>query len=245
MAQAGVSRFVQASSMVVYGEGRYTCAVHGAQSPTPRRVEDLDGRQFDNRCPWCAQVLGWETVAEDAVLDPAQQLRREQGGAGALRGRVGRQAAASAISLRYHNVYGPGMPRDTPYSGVAAIFRSAMEAGRAPVVFEDGGQMRDFVHVHDVARANVAAVEAVPGRDQGSHTAYNVCSGEPVTNLDVARMVTAGAPGARAPVVSGTIGSATSDTSSPRRHVPVLSWVHSSSEPVQGLAQFAHDPLRG
>lgn len=246
MAQAGVSRFVQASSMVVYGEGRYTCAVHGAQSPTPRRVEDLNGRQFDNRCPWCAQVLGWETVAEDAVLDPRSSYAASKVAQEHYASAWARQAAASAISLRYHNVYGPGMPRDTPYSGVAAIFRSAMEAGRAPVVFEDGGQMRDFVHVHDVARANVAAVEAVPGRDQGSHTAYNVCSGEPVTILDVARMVTAGAPGAKAPVVSGDyrLGDVRHIVASPARASAELGFTARVS-PVHGLAQFAHDPLRG
>ena len=64
----------------------------------------------------------------------------------------------SAIALRYHNVYGPGMPQDTPYAGVASIFRSAIEHGERPRVFEDGGQRRDFVHVHDVARANVLAL---------------------------------------------------------------------------------------
>ena len=72
-----------------------------------------------------------------------------------------RQAGAAAVALRYHNVYGPGMPRDTPYSGVAAMFRSSLERGEAPQVFEDGGQMRDFVHVADVARANLAAIRAV------------------------------------------------------------------------------------
>ena len=77
------------------------------------------------------------------------------------------------------------MPRDTPYSGVAAIFRSSLERGRAPRVFEDGAQMRDFVHVADVARANLAAVEAVRSRETGSMSAYNVCSGSPVSILDV------------------------------------------------------------
>ena len=72
-----------------------------------------------------------------------------------------RQAGAAAVALRYHNVYGPGMPRDTPYSGVAAMFRSSLERGEAPQVFEDGGQVRDFVHVDDVARANVLALESV------------------------------------------------------------------------------------
>ena len=72
------------------------------------------------------------------------------------------------------------MPRDTPYSGVAAMFRSSLERGEPPLVFEDGGQMRDFVHVDDVARANVAAALAVLERGAGSHAAYNVCSGHPI-----------------------------------------------------------------
>ena len=72
-----------------------------------------------------------------------------------------RLTGGAAIGLRYHNVYGPRMPRDTPYSGVAAIFRSCLENGLPPRVFEDGGQRRDFVHVRDVARANLLALEAV------------------------------------------------------------------------------------
>ena len=72
-----------------------------------------------------------------------------------------RLTSGTAVGLRYHNVYGPRMPRDTPYSGVAAIFRSRLENGLPPRVFEDGGQRRDFVHVRDVARANLLALEAV------------------------------------------------------------------------------------
>ena len=108
-----------------------------------------------------------------------------------------------AIGLRYHNVYGPGMPRDTPYSGVAAIFRSSLEAGRAPQVFEDGGQMRDFVHVQDVARANVLSIDAVLERPAESWAAYNVCSGQPVSILRVAQLL---ARGVRRPRPAGERG---------------------------------------
>ena len=86
-------------------------------------------------------------------------------------------------ALRYHNVYGPRMPRDTPYAGVAAIFADALAAGRSPRVFEDGGQLRDFVHVRDVARANLRALlapEPAPG-------AFNVCSGTPRSVGEMAR----------------------------------------------------------
>ncbi|NEE12488.1 NAD-dependent epimerase/dehydratase family protein, partial [Streptomyces sp. SID7499] len=84
-------------------------------------------------------------------------------------------------SLRYHNVYGPGMPRDTPYAGVASFFRSALARGEAPRVYEDGGQRRDFVHVRDVAAANTVALEAVRQRRPASFAAYNTGSGEPHT----------------------------------------------------------------
>jgi dTDP-L-rhamnose 4-epimerase len=109
-----------------------------------------------------------------------------------------REGGPPVTALRYHNVYGPRMPRDTPYSGVAAIFRSALEAGRAPRVLEDGRQRRDFVHVRDVARANVLALlapEPVPG-------AFNVASGEPHTVGELAAAL-AGAMGGPAPVVAG------------------------------------------
>nr|MBA3867175.1 NAD-dependent epimerase/dehydratase family protein [Solirubrobacterales bacterium] len=98
-------------------------------------------------------------------------------------GNWARVTAGSVASMRYHNVYGPGMPRDTPYSGVAAIFRSALEAGRAPRVFEDGAMLRDFVHVSDVARANVAALSAGAG-----FRAFNIASGR---RTSVGEMATA------------------------------------------------------
>ena len=100
-------------------------------------------------------------------------------------------------ALRHHNVYGPRMPRDTPYAGVASIFRSALAAGRAPQVFEDGGQLRDFVHVTDVARANVLALTGAVPRSG----AYNVASGERHTILEMAQAIAAAHPGAADPVV--------------------------------------------
>ena len=91
-------------------------------------------------------------------------------------------------ALRYHNVYGPRMPRDTPYAGVASIFRSALAHGDAPRVFEDGAQTRDFVHVRDVAAANLAALAGVPG-------AFNVASGTPRTVGDMAGALAAATGG--------------------------------------------------
>ncbi len=245
MHEAGVGRLVLASSMVVYGEGRYACPTHGAQVPEPRAVEALDGGDFENHCPVCGDPLTWELVDEDARLDPrstyaASKLAQEHYASAWVR-----QAGAAAIALRYHNVYGPGMPRDTPYSGVAAMFRSSLERGEAPQVYEDGGQMRDFVHVADVARANVLALHAVVEADESTYAAYNVCSGQPVSILDVARQVAAGTGRAIEPEVTG--GYRLGDV----RHIvasPVLAGAElgftAEIGPDEGLREFATAPLR-
>jgi dTDP-L-rhamnose 4-epimerase len=112
----------------------------------------------------------------------------------------GRQAGLPTVALRYHNVYGPRMPRDTPYAGVASIVRSALEDGAAPEVFEDGKQMRDFVHVRDVAHANALALtseEPVTG-------ALNVASGTPHTVVEMASaLASAFGPSAPRPEITG------------------------------------------
>src|SRR5213078_4667490 len=138
--------------------------------------------EFEPPCPVCGRGLAPESVPEDAPADPrniyaATKLHQEH-----LCAAFARETGVPVTTLRYHNVYGPRMPRDTPYAGVASIFRSALAAGRAPRVFEDGGQRRDFVHVRDVAAANVRALTApkpIPG-------AFNIASGTPRTILDMA-----------------------------------------------------------
>jgi dTDP-L-rhamnose 4-epimerase len=191
-------RFVLASSMVVYGEGRYSCEEHGVVRPGRRRAEDLDAGSFEPPCPVCGRALAPELVPEDAPLDPrnvyaATKLHQEH-----LCAAVGTELGIPVTALRYHNVYGPRMPHGTPYAGVASIFRSELTARRAPKVFEDGGQRRDFVHVTDVARANVLALTA-PEPVVG---ACNVCSGTPRTVGELAEAI-ARSLGGPAPVVTG------------------------------------------
>ncbi|EFD57050.1 UDP-glucose 4-epimerase galE3 [Mycobacterium tuberculosis T92] len=158
MFAAGVRRLVLASSMVVYGQGRYDCPQHGPVDPLPRRRADLDNGVFEHRCPGCGEPVIWQLVDEDAPLRPRSLYAASKTAQEHYALAWSEASGGSVVALRYHNVYGPGMPRDTPYSGVAAIFRSAVEKGKPPKVFEDGGQMRDFVHVDDVAAANLAAV---------------------------------------------------------------------------------------
>jgi dTDP-L-rhamnose 4-epimerase len=196
-------RLVLASSMVVYGEGRYRCEEHGDVRPGPRSPADLDAGRFEPTCPvaGCGRPTPWAAVDEDAPVDPrnvyaATKLHQEH-----LCQLWGREAGATVVALRYHNVYGPRMPRDTPYAGVASLFRSALAAGRAPEVFEDGGQTRDFVHVRDVARANVLALTRPDGEIEAG--AYNVASGTPHTVADLARALATTLAPDLTPVVSG------------------------------------------
>ncbi|WP_193605845.1 NAD-dependent epimerase/dehydratase family protein [Nocardioides dongkuii] len=245
MHAAGVDRLVLASSMVVYGEGRYTCPEHGEQAPPPRTRAALDAGDFENRCPVCGAALGWAVVDEDARLDPrssyaASKLAQEHYASAWVR-----QADASAVALRYHNVYGPGMPRDTPYSGVAAMFRSSLERGERPRVFEDGAQVRDFVHVDDVARANVAALEAVTAERTGRYAAYNVASGHPITIREVAELVGRGIGGGIAPEVTGgyRLGDVRHVVASPERAKAGLGFT-AQVHPAAGLETFATAPLR-
>jgi len=193
-------RLVLASSMVVYGEGRYACDEHGIVRPGPRRDQDLAAGRFEPPCPVCGAALGSHSIPEDAPTDPrnvyaATKLHQEH-----LATAFSRETRIPVTALRYHNVYGPRMPRDTPYAGVASIFASALAAGRAPRVFEDGGQLRDFIHVRDVARANVLALtvpEAVPGT-------FNVASGTARTIGAMAAALHAATPaGAPAPLTTG------------------------------------------
>ncbi len=240
MARAGVDRLVLASSMVVYGEGRYSCADHGDVRPPPRAQADLDAGRWEPLCPVCGRDLAWGLVPEDAPVDPRSVYAATKTAQEHLAASWARQSAGSCVALRYHNVYGPQMPRDTPYAGVASLFRSAVARGEAPLVYEDGGQQRDFVHVRDVAQANVLALG---GGRAGALTAYNVASGTPHTIADVA---TAIAAGSAPPVVTGRyrLGDVRHVVASPQRARDELGFAATVTF-ADGMREFRTAPLRG
>jgi dTDP-L-rhamnose 4-epimerase len=237
MAAVGVGRLVLASSMVVYGEGAYDCTLHGRVRPGPRAVEDLEAGLFEPRCPTCGDPLRPGIVGEDAPMDPRNAYADTKLAQEHLSASWARAAGGSVIALRYHNVYGPRMPRDTPYAGVAALFRSSLERGEAPRVFEDGGQRRDFVHVHDVARANVLALEAVGG--EPGLRAYNVASGEPHTVHEMALALAKAYGGPVPDVVGGyRLGDVRQIVASPDRAAFEMGF-HAEIGFAEGMAEFA------
>lgn len=241
MGRQNVSRLVLASSMVVYGEGGYQCAEHGQVRPPARDRADLDQGRFEPRCPRCGANLGIAPVPETAPLDPRNAYAVSKVAQEQLAAVWADLTGGTALALRYHNVYGPRMPRDTPYAGVASIFRSALEAGKGPRVFEDGAQRRDFVHVTDVAAANMAALRAgQPGRLK----AYNVASGEPRTIGEMASAL-AGAFGGPQPQVTGQyrLGDVRHVVASPELAERELGF-RARTRFAAGMAQFARAPLR-
>ena len=241
MYAAGIRRLVLASSMVVYGQGRYECPVHGLVDPLPRRRDDLDAGVFEHRCPIGGEELSWRLVDEDAPLRPRSLYAASKTAQEHFALAWGDAVEGSVVALRYHNVYGPGMPRDTPYSGVAAIFRSALEKDQPPLVFEDGGQMRDFVHVDDVAAANVAAVNRAGAQ---RFVAANVCSGQPISIREVAEQLSR-AHGGPPPRVTGQYrsGDVRHIVADPARARQVLGFT-ARIGPEAGLREFATAPLR-
>ena len=246
MGEAGVGRLVLASSMVVYGEGAYTCSACGPVRPSPRLVGDLSAGVFEPRCPSCSGLLVSSVIAESASLDPRNAYATSKLAQEHLAANWARLTGGSVVALRYHNVYGPRMPRDTPYSGVAAIFRSAFERGESPRVFEDGGQRRDFIHVRDVATCNVRALSAAPSASaDGSVAAYNVASGTPHTVGEMAFELARAFGGQIEPKITGEyrLGDVRHIVASPAAAASSLDFTAATTF-ADGMTEFAHAELR-
>jgi dTDP-L-rhamnose 4-epimerase len=238
MATARIRRLGLASSMVVYGEGAYRD--HGrVVRPPARAIADLEAGVFD---PLGAdgEPLEPALIDEDDPLDPRNVYATTKLAQEHLASSWARSVGGSVVALRYHNVYGPGMPQNTPYAGVASLFRSAIERGEAPRVFEDGRQRRDFVHVADIASANLAALEAT---SEPGFRAFNVGSGEVHTIGEVADALAEHA--GRTPIVTGEyrLGDVRHITASSRRLREQLGWSPAVSFEA-GMREFASAPLR-
>jgi len=228
-----VPRIVFASSMVVYGEGAYACPRHGPVRAPARTVPDLAQGRFDPRCLTCGSPLVPGLVREDAPLDPRNTYAATKVHGEHLLASWARETGGLGVALRFHNVYGPGMPRDTPYAGVAALFASALARGQPPRVFEDGRQRRNFVHVRDVAAAVAAATDTeLPA----GVTALNIGSPSVTTVGAVARALSTALSGPE-PVVTGEyrLGDVRHITADCRAAEQVLGW-RAAMDLAQGMA---------
>jgi dTDP-L-rhamnose 4-epimerase len=244
MSRRGLDRLVVASSMVVYGEGRYRDSRGPVHAP-PRAIEDLEAGRFEPVSSRTGEPLVPELIDEDAGVDPRNVYAATKLGQEYLATAWARATGGRVALLRYHNVYGPRMPFGTPYAGVASLFRTSLERREPPRVFEDGNQRRDFVHVRDVASANLAAIDWTADQPAGAARAFNVGSGEIHTVGDIAFALSAAVDGPE-PIVTGEfrLGDVRHITASSARIRAELGW-HPSVSFEDGIREFATDPLRG
>ena len=176
-----VRKLLVASSMSVYGEGGYECGNCGTVAPELRREEDLSTADWNPRCPQCLGPLKAIPTSESKPALPTSPYALSKLDQERLCLMIGRAYEIPTVALRYFNVYGPRQALSNPYTGVAAIFASRMVNANPPVVYEDGEQTRDFVHVSDIVRANLRAMES-PAGDFGI---FNVGTGRPSSLLDL------------------------------------------------------------
>lgn len=239
MTHLGVTSLVHGSSVVLYGEARYWCPDHGRIYPGPRAVADLDAGRFDPLCPECRAPLVPAALDETDHPDPRNVYAATKLGQEYLVQSWARETGGKATVLRYHNVYGPRMPHNSSYSGVASAFLAAVRREVAPEVFEDGNPTRDFVHVRDVAVANAMALAAGV---KGFRT-FNVASGKPRTIGQMANAFAAATAGP-SPIVSGRyrLGDVRHIFASPERIMREFGWSPSVGF-EEGIEELAKAPL--
>jgi dTDP-L-rhamnose 4-epimerase len=181
-------RLVVASSMSIYGEGEYECEVDGRVAPYPRPEEQLLAREWECVCPICGRELRPVPTSEDKPLIPTSVYAITKRDHEELCLVVGRAYGIPTVALRFFNIYGPGQALSNPYTGVAAIFASRLMNERTPLIFEDGRQSRDFIHVSDIVDGIVRALES----DDAVGHAINLGTGRPTTIDEVAEALSRG-----------------------------------------------------
>ena len=179
-----IGKLVVASSMSIYGEGLYRCAGCGRDVEVDRKRKDLDERRWEPVAPCCGGQVTPLPTHEDKPVRPTSVYAVNKRDQEELCLVVGRAYDIPTLALRFFNVYGSGQAIQNPYTGVAAIFSSRLLAGKPPLIFEDGLQSRDFVHVSDVAAACLAALSG-PAENE----VLNIGSGRPITVLEVASLL--------------------------------------------------------
>jgi dTDP-L-rhamnose 4-epimerase len=183
-----IKKLVVASSMSIYGEGAYSCDDCGSVAPQLRPVSQLLERRWEVECPKCGKDLTPAPTTEEKPLFPTSVYAVTKQDQEQFCLAVGRSYGIPAVALRYFNVYGTRQALSNPYTGVCAIFSARLLNGNRPMIFEDGEQTRDFVHVSDIVRANLLALET----DRADYQAINVGTGVATSIREVSRLLAEG-----------------------------------------------------
>lgn len=179
-----VHKIIVASSQSVYGEGQYRCAEHGLILPEARPVAQLDRGDWDLRCPNCHGAL-IPVLLREAHANPAGPYGISKFAQELAALRLGKILGIHTVALRYSIVQGARQSFYNAYSGICRIFTRAFRSGQAPVIFEDGKQLRDYVHISDVVAANLLVADDPRADGQ----AFNVGSGRATSVVEYARVL--------------------------------------------------------
>jgi len=180
-----IRKVIVASSMSVYGEGAYSCKECGAVHPKLRSLEQLRAREWEARCPRCELPVGPVPTPETKPLFPTSIYAITKRDHEEMFLSTGLAYGIPTVALRYFNIYGPRQALSNPYTGAAAIFCGRLLNQKAPVIFEDGLQSRDFIHVSDIIQANLLAME----KHDADYDVFNVGTGRQTTILEVAEVL--------------------------------------------------------
>jgi dTDP-L-rhamnose 4-epimerase len=186
--RTAVKKVIVASSMSIYGEGEYECLKCGRVAPRLRTIEQLRDKQWEIPCPQCGGGLKPIPTTEEKPLYPTSVYAISKQDQEQLCLVMGRAYGIPTVALRYFNVYGARQALSNPYTGLCAIFSSRLLNNKNPLVFEDGEQSRDFVHVSDILKANLLAME----RTDADYEALNIGTGVPTTVNEIGAMLAEG-----------------------------------------------------
>ena len=180
-----LKKLVVSSSMSIYGEGQYACPACGPVAPSLRGVPQLSAHEWEMRCPSCGKTADPRPTPESKPLAPTSVYAVSKRDQEELCLSVGRSYRLPTVALRYFNVYGPRQALSNPYTGVCAIFSARIKHRRRPIVFEDGGQTRDFIHVRDIVRANLLVMQDA----RADYEMFNVGTGEAISIARIGRLL--------------------------------------------------------
>ena len=195
-----IRRLVVSSSMAVYGDGAYRCEEHGVVARVRRPEARVQARLWEPLCPRCDREVQGVPTPEDHPLEPLSTYGISKRDQEELCLVLGRAWGVPTIALRYLNTYGSRQALSNPYTGVAALMATRLLHGKRPVIFEDGRQRRDLVHVSDVVAANLAALRA---DERAWYLPYNVGTGSSVTIAELAALLARGLGRAIEPELTG------------------------------------------
>jgi dTDP-L-rhamnose 4-epimerase len=188
-----VRKIIVASSMSIYGEGTYACADCGMVFPKLRTEAQLKARDWEMKCPHCGQDVRPMPTGEDKPLYPTSIYAITKRDHEEMFLSTGLAYDIPAVALRFFNTYGPRQALSNPYTGVMAIFSGRLLNNQPPVVYEDGLQSRDFIHVHDIVQGLLLAMN----RPEADYQVFNLGTGMPASIAEVAAMLSQHLTGGR------------------------------------------------